>query len=55
MMKIKEQLKNTAARLKEYLLRPQDPRGRRYSLLSFFLPAVLLLIAYWTGLPSLLF
>ena len=47
MMKIKEQLKNTAARFGDYLLRPQDPRGRRYSLLSFFLPAVLLLIAYF--------
>ena len=47
MIKIKDQLKSTAVRLTNYLLHPQDKRARRYSLLSFLLPAVMLLIAYF--------
>lgn len=46
-MKLDFSIKKLGYSLKENLLHPRDPRGRRYSLISFFLPAILLLCAYF--------
>ena len=46
-MKLNFSLKSLGDSLKNKLIHPNDLRGRRYSLLSFFLPAILLLCAYF--------
>ncbi|MBQ9115831.1 MAG: YfhO family protein [Clostridia bacterium] len=46
-MEIKNKIRNIAAEVKKTVLRPSEPRERGYSVASFLLPAVLLLIAYF--------